>query len=156
MNIVETSTGKNVPALIRPVEPVDYKSLGRKRYFFDWNDERNQEVYKLCRVGSDEISGLISLERIPDEWRIHIRLLTVSMENKGKDKKFDGITGNLIAFAAKIAVREYGELACVSLRPKSQIAQHYIDKYNMNITGMTLSLEVPEILDLIRKFDHDE
>jgi len=155
MNIVEISTGRKFNALILPVEPADYKSLGRKRYYFDWNSERNREVYKLCKVGSDDILGLISLERIPDEWRIHIRLLTVSRENKGKGKIFDNISGNLIAFAAKIAVREYGELACVSLMPKSQIAQHYIDRYNMNITGMTLSIEVPEILDLIRKYDHE-
>jgi hypothetical protein len=33
------------------------------------------------------------------------------------------------------------------------IAQHYIEKYKMNITGATLSLEVPEILDLINQFD---
>jgi hypothetical protein len=156
MNIVETSTGKKFPAEIQLVENNDFKSLGRNRYYFDWNCERYQEVYKLCKAGSDDILGLISLERIPEEWRIHIRLLTVSKENKGKEKKYDSITGNLIVFAAKIAVREYGELACVSLKPKSQIAQHYIDKYNMNITGMTLSIEVPEILDLIKQYDYDQ
>jgi len=155
MNIVEISTGRKFTTSILPVEPADYKLLRKKRYYFEWNEERKQEVYKLCKAGSDDILGLISMERIPDEWRIHIRLLTVSSENKGKGKIFDNITGNLIAFAAKIAVREYGELACVSLRPKRQLAQHYIDKYNMNITGITLSIEMPEILDLIRKYDHE-
>lgn len=155
MNIVETSTGANFPAEIRPVEIGDFKSLGRNRYFFDWKSEGNEEVYKLCKAGSDDILGLISLERIPEEWRIHIRLLTVSKENKGKEKKYDKITGNLIAFVAKIAVREFGELACVSLKPKSQIAQHYIDTYKMNRTGMTLSIEVPEIVELIKQYDHD-
>jgi hypothetical protein len=43
----------------------------------------------------------------------------------------------------------------ISLRPKTEIAQHYIDKYKMNITGMTLSLEVPKILELIELYDHD-
>lgn len=80
----------------------------------------------------------------------------MSSENKGKGKIFDRIAGNLIAHVAKIAVAEYGELACVSLRPKSLIAQHYIDKYNMNVTGMTFSLEVPEIINLINQYDHDE
>jgi len=156
MNIVETSTGKKFPVEILPVENNDFKSLGKNRYYFDWICERYQEVYKLCKAGSGDILGLISLERIPEEWRIHIRLLTVSKENKGKEKKYDRIPGNLIAFAAKIAVREFGELACVSLKPKSQITQHYIDKYNMNITGMTLSIEVPEIMDLIKQYDHDQ
>lgn len=106
-------------------------------------------------IGVSDILGLVSLERITNEWRIHIRLLTVSKENKGNGKKYDKIAGNLITHVAKIAVVEFGELACVSLKPKSEIAQHYIDKYNMNVTGITLSIEVPEILDLINLYDND-
>lgn len=156
MNIVEVSTGKIYPIEILPIENTDYKLLLKTRYFFDWKKERDQEIYKLVMAGKNDIQGLISVERVPSEWRIHIRLLTVSKENKGKGKNFDKIAGNLITHGAKIAVAEYGELACVSLRPKSSIAQHYIDKFNMNVTGMTLSLEVPEIINLINQFDHDE
>lgn len=155
MKIVDTSTGKEYPVEILSVESDDFKSLGKVRYFFNWKIERDQEIYKLQMTGSSDILGLVSLERIPNEWRIHIRLLTVSKENKGNGKKYDKIAGNLITHVAKIAVLEFGELACVSLKPKSQIAQHYIDKYNMNVTGITLSIEVPEILDLINLYDHD-
>ncbi len=155
MKIVDMSTGKEYLAEILPIESEDFKSLLKVRYFFDWSTEGEREVYKLQMTGSSDILGLISLERIPHEWRIHIRLLTVSKENKGKGKRFDKIAGNLITHVAKIAVLEFGELACVSLKPKSQIAQHYIDKYKMNVTGVTLSLEVPEILDLINLYDHD-
>lgn len=155
VNIVEISTGRKHPIEILPVEVADLKSLRKDRYFFDWSIERNQEVYKLRKAGSSDILGLISWERIPKELRIHIRLLTVSKENKGNGKKYDKIAGNLLAHAAKIALMEFGEFACVSLRPKSKIAQHYIKKYSMKITGMTLSLEVPEILNLINLYDHD-
>jgi len=48
-------------------------------------------------VGSSEILGLISLERIPSEWRVQIRLLSVSNENQGKGKKYANIAGNLIS-----------------------------------------------------------
>jgi hypothetical protein len=156
MNIVEVLTGKIYAIEVLPVESADYKLLPKARYSFDWKEEKTQEVYKLVIKGQNEILGLVSIERIPSEWRIHIRLLTVSLENKGEEKVFEKIAGNLIAFVAKIAVTDYGELACVSLRPKSSIAQHYITKYNMNITGLTLSLEVPEIIDLINQYDHDE
>lgn len=156
MYLVEVSIGKTYPIEILPLENSDYKLLSKTRYFFNWKEETNQETYKLVMRGQNEIQGLVSVERIPSEWRIHIRLITVSSENKGKGKIFDRIAGNLIAHVAKIAVAEYGELACVSLRPKSLIAQHYIDKYNMNVTGMTLSLEVPEIINLINQYDHDE
>lgn len=49
--------------------------------------------------------------------------------------------------SAKLALRVFREWSCTSLRPKIQIAQHAIDKYKMNLTGMTLSLEVAEILE---------
>ncbi len=153
MNIVEVSTGKIYNIEIIPVENTDFKLLTKTGYFFDWKEEKGQELYKLIIKEAHSILGLISFERIPEEWRIHIRLLTVSKENKGAGKRFDKIAGNLIAHVAKIAVTEFGELACISLKPKSQIAQHYIDNYKMNITGMTLSLEVPEIMDLINLFD---
>lgn len=155
MKIIDTSTGEKHSVDILPVEIDEFKTLRKDRYFFDWKIEKNQEVYKLQIKGSSDILGLVSIERITQEWRIHIRLLTVSKENKGNEKEYDKIAGNLIAFVAKIAIREFGELACVSLRPKSQIARHYIDKYNMNITGMTLSIEVPEIIDLINLYDND-
>lgn len=155
MTIQETSSGKIYNVEILPLEDIDFKSIDKKRYFFDWKTEKTYEIYKLKIINSNDILGIISLERIPEEWRIHIRLLTVSLENKGANKKFDNIAANLITHAAKIAVAEYAELACVSLKPKSNIAQHYIDKYNMNITGMTLSLEVPEILNLMKTYDNE-
>lgn len=155
MNVVELSTGNIIPIDILPVENADFKSLTKARYFFDWKTEKSQELYKLVLKGQSDILGLISLERIPSEWRIHIRLLTVSKENKGSGKVFDKITGNLIAHVAKIAVAEFGELACISLRPKSSVSPYYISKYNMNVTGGTLSSEVPELLNLINQFDND-
>lgn len=155
MRIIEISTKKKYLVEILPVESDDYKNIKKDRYFFNWKTEKEEEVYKLRIIGSNDILGLVSIERIPEEWRLHIRLLSVSKENKGKEKQFDNITGNLIVYIAKIAVREYGELACVSLKPKLQIAKHYIEKYNMNVTGVTLSIEIPEIIDLINKYDKD-
>lgn len=155
MKIIETSTRNEYSVEILPVENNEFKTLTKERYFFDWKVEKKKEVYKLQILGSHDILGLVSLVRIPNEWRIHIRLITVSKENKGTKKKYDRIAGSLITYVAKIAILEFGELACVSLRPKSQIAQHYIDKYGMNITGVTLSIEVPEILDLIKIYDND-
>ena len=122
--------------------------------FFNWKEEKDQELYKLKIVGTSDILGLVSIERIPNEWRIHIRLLTVSIENKGAGKNYEHIAGNLITYVSKIAVKEYGELACVSLKPKGVIAQHYINKYGMNVTGATLSIEILEIFELIKQYDH--
>jgi hypothetical protein len=113
MNVVELSTGNILPIDILLVEKADFKTILKDRYFFDWKEERTHELYKLVIRGQNDILGLISLERIPTEWRIHIRLITVSKENKGSGKVFEKIAGNLIAHAAKLAVLEFGELACV-------------------------------------------
>ncbi len=155
MIVIDTITGKSHQVKIEPVESGDYKNITKGKYFFDWTEEKDREVYKLSIIDSSDILGLVSLERIPSEWRIHIRLLTVSKENKGGDKKYKHIAGNLITYVSKIAVREYAELACVSLKPKGIIAQHYKDQYGMNETGMTLSVEITEIMNLINKYDHD-
>jgi len=155
MIVKETSTCKFFKVEILPVENSDYKKISKKRYFFDWQEEKEQEVYKLRIIGSEDIIGLVSIERLPEEWRIHIRLLTVSKENKGSEKKYENIIGNLLTYISKIAIKEYAELACVSLKPKSKIAQHYIDKYGMNITGVTLSIELKDIMKLIESYDHD-
>jgi hypothetical protein len=155
MNVVERLTGKVCQVEVVPVESADYKSLSKAKYFFNWKTEKNEEVYKLVIKGQKEILGLISVERISLECRIHIRLLTVSRENQGSAGLFKHIAGNLIAHVAKIAVAEFAEFACVSLIPKSALAQHYINKYKMNVTGMTLSLEVPQILNLISQYDHE-
>ena len=154
--IVEASTGEIHQIEILPVENVDYSALLPERYFFNWKEEQNEEIYKLVISGQKDVLGLISIERIPEEWRIHIRLLCVSRENVGKAKSFENVAGNLIAFVSKIAVAEHAEMACVSLRPKTAIAQHYIDKYKMNRTGTTLSIEVPNILDLINDYEYEK
>lgn len=155
MVVLEVEKGRLRQVVIEPVTGSDFKQITKRRYFFDWKVEQLQDVFKLRIVGEEDILGLISFETMPMEWRIHVRLLTVSIENKGKDKQYEHIVGNLLTFVSKLAIREYGELACVSLIPKSKIASHYIEKYDMRVTGMTLSLELKEILNLITIYDHD-
>lgn len=155
MVVEEVETGRMHKVIIESVEKSDFEQLTKAKYFFDWKLERSHEVYKLHIEGESEILGLVSLEQIPNEWRIHIRLLTVSVENKGRDKKYERIIGNLLAFVSKLAVKDYAEMSCVSLVPKSKIAKHYIEKYGMRITGMTLSLELVEIMNLLSFYDHD-
>jgi len=155
MIIINTKTKEQHKVEILPIEKKDFKMLTKKRYFFDWKTEKKHELYKLRIKDTLDILGLISIERIPEEWRIHIRLLTVSKENKGRNKLYENIAGNMITYVSKLAIKDYAEYACVSLKPKSKIAKHYMDKFGMNITGMTLSIEITEIINLINKYDHE-
>lgn len=153
MYVVEVKNSKKYEIEIAPVEPNDLKSITKKKYFFNWKLETNYNIYKLSIKDHPEILGLVSFEIIPEEWRIHIRLLSVSIQNKGKTKLHERIVGNLLTFISKMAIKEFAELACVSLKPKGAIAQHYIDEYGMNVTGSTLSLELVEIMNLIQRYD---
>lgn len=131
----------------------DFELLTENRYFFDWKAEQEYEIYKLTIQDRNDILGLVSFQRMPEEYRIHIRLLTVSRENRGREKNYQNIAANLLTYVAKEAVKDFAELACVSLKPKSEIVQHYISKYGMNVTGTTLSIEIKEILELIQRYD---
>lgn len=155
MYVTEIKSEKSYEVEITPIEPQDLKAITKQEYFFNWKLESDFEIYKINIVDQSKILGLVSIERIPEEWRIHIRLLSVSIENKGKKKLFERIVGNLLTHISKLAIKEFAELACVSLKPKGAIAQHYIDTYGMNITGATLSLELTEILNLIKTFDNE-
>jgi len=155
MIIVESSSGHELQVEVVPIENDDFTSLNEERYFFDWASEMQNEIFKLRIVGASEILGLVSLERIPSELRVHVSLLTVSKENVGSSKKYKNIAGNLLAHVAKVAVLQDGENACFSLRPKTELVQHYVEEYNMSVTGVTLSMIVPEILELIKRFDHE-
>jgi len=98
---------------------------------------------------------LVSLETFLDESRIEIRLLAVSKENMGKNKKYDHIAGNLIAFACIQSIKEFGEWACISLIPKTELIEHYKKKYSMLPAGKSLFLDGSELIQLIIEYDHD-
>lgn len=156
MFIVNVKTKKKYKIEIELVDEGDFRRLTKKKYFFNWKLEKDYEVYKLTILDKSDILGLISVERIPEEYRIHVRLLSVSTENKGKNKVHKRIVGNLLTYISKIAIKEFAELACVSLKTKGAIADHYIKKYGMNVTGSTLSLEIIEIIHLIKKYDYEK
>jgi len=156
MNINNVKTGDVFKVEILSVTDKDYNRITKKRFWFNWKKEKDQEVYKLQITGTKEILGLMSIEDIKSESRVEIRLLAVSAENMGTDKTYENIIGNLIAFASKYSLRMYGELACISLIPKTEIVQHYIDKYDMYIAGVSLCLDGIELINLINKYDHDQ
>lgn len=156
MKIVDVANNRTYKVDIQKVDRVDFLTISRSRYFFDWKKEEKYHLVKLTKFGDDDILGLASFEEIDEEKRIHVRLLAAAKENVGQGKMYDGIVGNLLAYVAKQAVLRYAEWACISLRSKTQLANHYVKKYKMNITGMTLSLEVPEILELIEYYGYEE
>lgn len=101
----------------------------------------------------------MALVDYPHESRIEIQLLAASAENvileheKGKkQKEYEKIAGNLIAWAARMAIAKYGIKACVSLKPKTKLKSHYLAEYGMLDAGLHVFLEGSYIHKIIAKY----
>jgi len=153
MAIIEVATGRKLKSSLTPLVNADFKQITKKRYFFDWKKERGMSnLFKLTLQGESEILGLLALIDFPREFRVQIHLLCVSRENQGKDKKYEGIAGSLIAYAGRIAISKYFEQACVSLLPKTELRSHYNAKYGMIDGGPQLFLEGARLYELVKKY----
>jgi hypothetical protein len=97
----------------------------------------------------------VSFEFFDEEYRIEIRLMAVLKEQIGRNKTLDRIAGNLFAFASKLSIIKYGALAAVSLVPKTELGQYYMDKYGFEQAADSLFLEGLSLLRLIYEYDHD-
>lgn len=160
MKILETATRIERNVSITLVSSEDLKCLTIKRYFFNWKAiAKKATLYKLQVDGSDDIKGVMALIDYPNEQRIEIKLLSASKENvvlkreKGKkSKEYDHIAGNLIAFACREAASRYGNQACVSLLPKTELKAHYIREYGMIDGGRQVFLELNPLQQIIEKY----
>jgi hypothetical protein len=155
MFLTELSSGKKTPCEITPLADADYKSITKKRYSFNWKTEKQYDVYKINLIGNDDILGIMSLQYYDEEYRIQIRLIAVSSENLGKQKKVGGIAGNLIAYACFIALKRYEALAAVSLIPKTELAHHYITEYGFESTGKQLFLDEHKLHRLLKMYGYE-
>jgi len=160
MTIRNVSTEEELKIVIEPLQEIDLKKISITRYFFDWKAVANEtNVYKLRLKGNDDILGLMALIDHPREQRIEVKLLAVSRENvillheiNKKINVYEEMAGNLLAFAAKMAMTKYGELACISLVPKTELKEHYMQEYGMLDAGLSVYLELKALQKLITTY----
>lgn len=150
--ITYVKDSSKIEIIIQPVKEDDYKKITKSKFYFNWKTEKDNDVYKLMIAGTDEIVGLISLINYPEEQRHQINLLAVSKENRGKNKVYDKIAGNLIAFACRESMKLYGQDACVSLVPKTKLRPHYIKEYGMEDAGIQVFLGGINLIKLLEKY----
>ena len=79
------------------------KSYVKTNWLFDWKKELNdssKEIFKLVIVNNPKIiQGLICISDNHDH--IFMHLIENAKFNKGKNKLYKGVAGNLVAFACK-------------------------------------------------------
>lgn len=126
-SIENAKTGESFPTEVRRLTVLQARKLVKKQWLFNWAAEANdadREVYQLNTVGNRSVvHGLISLELMPDV--VYMHLLESTAFNKGREKQYLGVAGNLVAFAAMRSF-ELGYEGLVSFVSKTQLVDHYI------------------------------
>jgi hypothetical protein len=90
---------------------VDGTSIGNKNWKIN-----NREVFKLTIVNNPSIiQGLLSFTIKPDH--LYMDLLESAPFNLGHKKLYDGVPGNLVAYACKVSFKT-GLMASFRLLPK--------------------------------------
>ncbi len=118
---------------------------------FDWSKERKWTVYKLTLEGDAVIQGLVAIEDIIRESRIHIHLIENALSNRSKDKIYDYVAGCLLAFLCKLAFdKDYKGF--VSLHSKSEIVDLYKNKYYFLEMGQNLFIDTERAAFLVSKY----
>lgn len=110
-----------------------------------------KEVYKLTIVGNPNvIQGLICIEVKPDH--IFMHLIESAPFNKGKRKVYNGVPGNLVAFACKVSFQR-GFQGAISFLSKTQLIEHYTKSLGaFHLSNRIMIIETNAALKLIGKY----
>jgi hypothetical protein len=116
--------------------PVQIDKMETKDWLFDWKKESrkaNCKVYKLVTRGNEDvIQGLLSISDGKDH--VFMNLLESASFNKGQNKVYLGVAGNLIAYACKVSF-ELGYDGYVVFDSKTALIDHYQDKLHAKKLG---------------------
>ena len=127
-SILNRISGDSFRTEISLLTKSDLKSITKSRgWLFDWKYEFNQpdrEVYKLTIIDNpDIVQGLISFTVRTDH--VYMFLLESAPYNIGKGKLYEGVAGNLVAYACKVSFQRGGE-GFVSFESKTKLIDHYV------------------------------
>jgi predicted dithiol-disulfide oxidoreductase (DUF899 family) len=115
----------------------DLKPLTKKNgWSFNWKsefDNNAREVYKLTIVNNPGIvQGLVSFTIQADH--VYMDLLENAPFNRGQRKLYEGVAGNLVAYACKVSFQQ-GFDGYVSFIAKSKLIEHYTKTLQANLIG---------------------
>ncbi len=134
--------------------PVTFEEIVAEDWVFDWKSEikaRDRKVFKLVTRGNESISqGLISVSDGKDH--IYMNLIESANFNKGKNKLYLGVAGNLFAFACKFSF-DLGYDGFVSLTAKTSLVKHYQENLNAKVlSGSRMYLDSSAAVHLINQY----
>ncbi len=128
--------------------------LKKNGWNFDWKDEYNdltKEVYKLTIVNNSSIiQGLLSITVEADH--IFMNLLESAPFNIGKQKLYQGVAGNLVAYACKLSFQK-GFEGFIAFTAKTRLIEHYQDALGAyHFMNQRMILETNASKKLVEKY----
>jgi len=157
-NSIENAlTGEVFDTAISRLSAKDSRNIKKADWLFDWKKElkdSTKEVYKLTTVNNlTIIQGLLSIEDKQDH--IFMHLIESSNFNKGKNKVYLGVPGNLIAYACKVAF-ERSYQGFVAFDSKSALIKHYQQTLGAtHFRGLRMFFETTAATKLVRQYFKD-
>jgi hypothetical protein len=155
-NSIENAiTGDSFQTDVSIVKNEDLKAISKKNNWnFNWKLELRsplKEVYKLTIVNNPNvIQGLVSLEIREDH--VYLHLLESAPFNKGSNKMYVGVAGNLVAFTCRRAF-QMGFEGNVAFKAKTQLVAHYIKSLGAyHIGHSNMIIETIGALKLTNKY----
>jgi len=154
-SIENVLTGDSFQTDVSIVNNDDLKLITKKNgWLFDWKKEAklpDRDVYKLTIVNNSEIiQGLVSLTVQENEVLMH--LIESAPFNKGKQKVYAGVPGNLVAFACKLSFQR-GCDGYVFFIAKTKLIDHYTKILNAEHIGAhRMVINTAAALKLIDKY----
>lgn len=157
-SIENVRSGDSFQTVVSIIKQEDVNLINQdNKWQFDWKSEfitPEREVYKLAiQNNSQIIQGLVSLQIKTDH--IYMHLLENAPFNKGKNKVYSGVAGNLVAFACKRSF-QLGYDGYVSFLSKSSLVEHYEKTLKaVHIGGRVMIINTEAALRLINRYFKD-
>jgi hypothetical protein len=150
-SIQNTISGDSFQTEVARFTLKDSKNITVKNgWNFNWKAELkddSKEVYKLTITNNlDIVQGLLSITKEADH--VFMNLLENAPFNIGRNKLYEGVAGNLVAFACKLSF-QYGFDGFVAFTAKTKLINHYeesLGAYHFGGHRMILPTESAKLL----------
>lgn len=141
-SIRDRISGDSFTTVVSRLTKTDLKQITKKNgWAFNWKSELDndtREVYRLTTVNDPTIiQGLLSLTIQADH--VYMNLLESAPFNRGKDKLYEGVAGNLVAYACKVSFQQNFD-GYVSFTAKTKLIDHYIKTLQATLFGGQLMI----------------
>jgi len=153
-SIENTVSGDVFDTDIFQLLPGDIKLIKSADWQFNWRDQfklHDRETYKLVIKDNPKIiQGLLSISDQGDH--IYMHLIESAKFNKGKNKIYTGVPGNLVAFACKVSF-DKGYDGYLAFDAKTVLIKHYQETLFATLfKGTKMMIETPAAIRLINKY----